>query len=84
MDIAIPAFLSLIEYCQGALPAEAQAFLRVRPELVLPLAFRGFLSAQVTDLLSLEWNTVQAGNIPCRRNLETFSVGFAHPNKGNA
>lgn len=42
VDIAIHAFLLLIKFCHGALPAEAQAFLRVRLELILPLAFRGF------------------------------------------
>lgn len=51
MNITIPAFLLLIEYCHGALPAEALAFLQVRLELILPLAFRGFLSALVIQLI---------------------------------
>lgn len=51
VDISISAFMLLIKYCHGALPAEAQASLRVRLELVLLLAFKGFLSALVTQLI---------------------------------
>lgn len=56
VNIAIPAFLLLFEYCHGPLPAEAQAFLRVRLELMVPLAFRGFLSVLVTQLTFWAWN----------------------------
>lgn len=55
--IAVPAFLLLIKYCHGAaLPAEAQASLRVRLELILPLAFTGFHSALVIQLIFWAWN----------------------------
>lgn len=35
-------------------------------------------------LLTLEWSMVQAMNIPCRRNLEKFSVEIARPKKDKA
>jgi len=73
VNLAIPAFLLLTGYCHGALlfcRGWSLFWGQTRVDVSLGLYGIALSTGYSAHLLSLEWSTVQAMSIPCRRNLD--------------